>query len=145
MDTRDVKFGASQLRLKRFNIKDMVEHATIAMIAKRASGKSYLTREILYHKRDLPSAVVISRTEKLNKFYGEFIPDSYIFDNFDSAIPLEITNEVKEKRQTKMSRGVQRQIHKRRSNNEHRTSSANTLKIWYIKFSKSLNIFSIIN
>ena len=86
MDTRDVKFGASQLRLKRFSIKDMVEHATIAMIAKRASGKSYLTREILYHKRDLPSAVVISRTEKLNKFYGEFIPDSYIFDNFDTDI-----------------------------------------------------------
>ena len=86
MDTRDVKFGTSQLRLKRFNIKDMVEHATIAMIAKRASGKSYLTREILYHKRDLPSAVVISRTEKLYKFYGEFIPDSYIFDNFDTEI-----------------------------------------------------------
>ena len=86
MSTRDVTFGASQLRLKKFNVKEMVDHATIAMIAKRASGKSYLTREILYHKRDLPTAVVISKTEKLNKFYGDFIPDSYIFDNFDTNI-----------------------------------------------------------
>lgn len=90
MSTRNVTFGASQLRLKKFNVKEMVEHATIAMIAKRASGKSYLTREILFHKRDIPTAVVISRTEKLNKFYGEFIPDSYIFDDFDSSILTKI-------------------------------------------------------
>ena len=76
MSSKNIKFGTSQLRLKKFDIKGMVDHATIAMIAKRASGKSYVTREILYHKRDIPSAVVISRTEKLNKFYGDFIPDS---------------------------------------------------------------------
>ena len=105
MDHRDVKFGTSQLRLKRFNIKEMVEHATIAMIAKRASGKSYLTREILYHKRDLPSAVVISRTEKLNKFYGEFIPDSYIYDNFDSEILTRIYS-----RQAKVSGDNEKRI-----------------------------------
>lgn len=86
MSTMDVRFGTSQLRLKKFNIKDMVDHATIAMIAKRASGKSYVTKEILYHKRSIPAAVVISRTEKLNKFYGDFIPDSYIFDNFEPEI-----------------------------------------------------------
>lgn len=86
MCTKNVGFGQSQLRLKKFNVKEMVDHATIAMIAKRASGKSYLTKELLYHKRDIPTAVVISRTEKLNKFYGEFIPDSYIFDDFDSDI-----------------------------------------------------------
>ena len=83
---RNVNFGSSNLRLKKFKIEEMTEHCTIAMIAKRASGKSYLTREILFHKRKIPCAVVISRTEKLNKFYGEFIPDSYIYDNFDSSI-----------------------------------------------------------
>ena len=86
MSTMDVRMGSSQLRLKKFSIEKMVDHATIAMIAKRASGKSYLTREILYHKRHLPSCVVISRTEKLNKFYGDFIPDSYIYNDFDSNI-----------------------------------------------------------
>ena len=82
----NVSMGGSQLRLKKFRIDKMVDHATIAMIAKRASGKSYLTREILYHKRDLPTAVVISRTEKLNRFYGDFVADSFIYDNFDTDI-----------------------------------------------------------
>jgi hypothetical protein len=86
MSTKNIKFGASHLTIKRFEIKDMCEHATIAMIAKRASGKSYLTREIMYHKKSIPAAIAISRTEKLNKFYSEFIPDSYIFSEYDSEI-----------------------------------------------------------
>ena len=86
MSTKDVNFGSAKIKLKKFNLKNMAEHATIAMIAKRASGKSYLTREILYHKRSIPSCVVISKTEKLNRFYGDFIPDSYIYDSYESSI-----------------------------------------------------------
>ena len=86
MATKDVKFGASRLQIKRFSIADMAEHCTIAMIAKRASGKSYLTREIMFHKRHIPSAIAISKTEKLNKFYANFIPDSFIFSDYDPAI-----------------------------------------------------------
>ena len=90
MSTKDISIGSAKIKLKKFDLKNMAEHATIAMIAKRASGKSYLTREILYHKRHMPSCVVISKTEKLNKFYGDFIPDSYIFDNFDTSILTKI-------------------------------------------------------
>lgn len=86
MTTKDIRFGATHLQIKRFNIADMCEHATMCMIAKRASGKSYLTREILYHKRKIPAAIAISRTEKLNKFYSDFIPDSFIFSEYDSEI-----------------------------------------------------------
>ena len=53
MGTKDVRFGASYLQLKRFSINDMVDHCTIAMIAKRATGKSFLTREIMYHKKNI--------------------------------------------------------------------------------------------
>ena len=86
MTSKDIKFGSSRLRIKRFNIKDMPDNVTIALIAKRASGKSYLTREILFHKKEIPTTIAISKTEKLNKFYGEFIPDLYIYDNYNSAI-----------------------------------------------------------
>jgi hypothetical protein len=82
---KTIGFGASRLQLKRFPIEKMARSCTIAMVAKRASGKSYLTREIMYHKRKIPT-VVISRTEKLNKFYGEFCPDTYIYDQFDTEI-----------------------------------------------------------
>jgi hypothetical protein len=56
------------------------------MIAKRATGKSYLTREIMFHKRHTASIIAISRTEKLNSFYSEFIPDSYIYSEYTSDI-----------------------------------------------------------
>ena len=42
MENKYVNFGASRLRLKRFDIKNMVEHATIAMIAKRWKRKKIL-------------------------------------------------------------------------------------------------------
>ena len=86
MTSKDVRFGASYLQLKRFNIADMVDHCTIAMIAKRATGKSFLTREIMYRKKDIAAAIAISRTESLNSFYSEFIPDSYIYSEYSSDI-----------------------------------------------------------
>lgn len=92
MTSKNINFGGTRLQLNKFDLKKMEDHCTIAMIAKRASGKSYLTREILYHKRDLPSAVVISKTEKLNQFYGKFIPDTFIYDTFDSSILSRLYN-----------------------------------------------------
>ena len=86
MVVKEFNFGSTRLPIKRFNISEMVDHCTIAMIAKRATGKSFLTKEIMFHKRDIAAAVAISRTEKLNSFYSEFIPDSYIFSEYDSAI-----------------------------------------------------------
>ena len=86
MSTQNVRFGATHLQIKKFDISKMVDHCTIAMIAKRATGKSYLTREIMYHKKKLASAVAISRTEALNSFYSEFIPDSYIYSEYTPDI-----------------------------------------------------------
>jgi hypothetical protein len=92
MTVKKVRYGASTLDIKKFNISEMVDHCTIAMIAKRASGKSYLTREILYHKRDIPTAIAISKTEKLNSFYGDFVPDSFIYYDYDTEILSNVYN-----------------------------------------------------
>jgi hypothetical protein len=86
MSTKEVGFGATKIPIKQFNIDEMVDHCTIAMIAKRATGKSFLTREIMYQKKNIASAIAISRTEKLNSFYSEFIPDSYIYSEYSSDI-----------------------------------------------------------
>ena len=87
--SRAVGYGASRMRFKKFNLDDMCDHATIAMIAKRASGKSVLVKEIMksiQKKKKVPSAVVICKTEKLNRSYGDHIPDSYIYYNFETDI-----------------------------------------------------------
>jgi hypothetical protein len=98
MTTKEVRFGATKLPIKKFNIHEMVDHCTIAMIAKRATGKSFLTREIMYQKRDIAAGIAISRTEKLNSFYSEFIPDSYIYSEYNSDILTRIYE-----RQSKMN------------------------------------------
>jgi hypothetical protein len=86
MTARNIRYGSNSLVIKKFDIKSMPNFVTIAMIAKRASGKSYLTKELLFHMRDIPTAIAISKTEKLNKFYTEFIPDLYIYDDYSSSI-----------------------------------------------------------
>ena len=92
MSKKILGFEPSRLRLNKFDLKNMAKHCTIAMIAKRASGKSYLTREILYHKKSIPTTVVISKTEKLNTFYGKFVPDLYIYNSFDTSILSRLYN-----------------------------------------------------
>ena len=64
----------------------MKEHAAIAMIAKRGSGKSWICRDILYHKRSIPGGVIIAPTEKLNSFYESIIPKTYIHHQYDTNI-----------------------------------------------------------
>ena len=105
MTVIDIKYGGHSLKIKRFDIKSMPDNVTIAMIAKRASGKSYLTREILFRKRDIPLTVAISKTEKLNRFYADFIPDIYIFDEYDNVILNKIY-----KRQSLMSEDNQNKV-----------------------------------
>jgi hypothetical protein len=98
MTSKDIQYGASKFKIKKFDIKSMADHATIAMIAKRASGKSYLTKEIMFHQRHIPTTIVISKTEKLNKFYGDFVPDVYIYDEYNNTILSKIYD-----RQSKLS------------------------------------------
>jgi len=85
-NTRNIGYGATRLQLKQFDLSKMVDHATIAMIAKRGSGKSWVCRNIMHKKKDIPCCVVISPTEKLNSFYGNFIPPLYIYNKYESSI-----------------------------------------------------------
>ena len=62
----------------KFELKNMVPNPSIVMIAKRGSGKSYITRDIIYHYRHIPGGVVIAPTDRMNFFYKYFFPDLYI-------------------------------------------------------------------
>jgi len=86
MSTKEVKFGATKLPIKKFDISTMADHCTVAAIAKRRTGKSFLIKEIMYQKRHISAAIAISKTEKLNSFYSDFIPSSYIYSDYSSDI-----------------------------------------------------------
>jgi hypothetical protein len=75
--------------LKKFFIPDIVENASICVIASRGSGKSYLVREILYNFRHL-STVVIAPTDRMSGFYDDFVPSSYIYYEYSSDLLTKI-------------------------------------------------------
>lgn len=82
----DANDGKEGLKINEFTLDQMVEHPAIVMVAKRGSGKSYVCRAILHHFHSIPCGIIISRTEKMNAFYGTFFPDSFVFYEYKTEI-----------------------------------------------------------
>jgi len=74
------------LQLKKFNMASIKDNQIIVLIGKRNTGKSVLTKDFLYHKRDIPVGTVVSPTEGANKYYGDFVPPLFIHDEFSPKL-----------------------------------------------------------
>lgn len=74
------------LSINEFTLDMFVAHPAIVMIAKRGSGKSWVVRAIMNFFRDIPVGLVISKTDKMNRFYADFFPDTYIHYDYKSEI-----------------------------------------------------------
>jgi hypothetical protein len=88
-NVRDVDVGNNScLSMKEFDLDEMCENPAIVMIAKRASGKSWVCRAILKKFRDIPVGIIIAPTERMASppFYSEFFPDAYIHYDYKSEI-----------------------------------------------------------
>ena len=86
---KDVRIdGNKSLPIKEFKLDSMCENPAIVMIAKRASGKSWVCRSILKHFRHIPVGLIIAPTEKMANppFYSDFFPDAYIHYEYKSEI-----------------------------------------------------------
>ena len=89
----DVAFDGKVLQLNKFNMEWLVTdddgnwmNPRIAIIAKSGSGKSWIIREILHHIRDIPCGIVIAPTDKMNGFYNDFFPLSFIYHEYNENI-----------------------------------------------------------
>lgn len=76
----------NSIPIEEFNLEKMVENPSIVMIAKRGSGKSWVAKALLYHFRKIPMGVVIAPTDRMNSFYANFFPDSFIHYSYKSSI-----------------------------------------------------------
>lgn len=78
----------SRLPIREFDLNEMCENPAIVMIAKRASGKSWVCRAILKKFTDIPVGIIIAPTERMADppFYSEFFPDLYIHYDYKSEI-----------------------------------------------------------
>lgn len=84
------------LKIKSFNLQEISSSSTILINAKRASGKSFLIRMLIDYsntKLHYPAGVLCSYSEKLNHFYKDFFPDSYIYDDCEKAIHKVLTRQ----------------------------------------------------
>jgi len=74
------------LRLRKFDMRNIKDDKVVVLIGKRNTGKSFLIKDLLYYHRDLPVGTVISATEGANCYYGNFIPKVFIQDEYRADI-----------------------------------------------------------
>ena len=106
----EMKVGGkfNTLPIREFSF-DMFEYCpTIVLIAKRASGKSWVVKALLSHFRDVPVGVIIAPTDKKSQFFGSFFPETYIYYEFTSDIIIQLLerqDRMIEKEQAKKLKG----------------------------------------
>ena len=71
------------LQLKKFDPSSMGDDKVCVFIGKRGTGKSTLVTDIMYHKRHLPCGIVMSGTEDGNHYYRQFVPDLFIYGDYN--------------------------------------------------------------
>ena len=80
------------LKLNKFDMNRIADDSVVVLIGKRNTGKSFLTKYILYNNRSIPVGTVISGTEGANKFYSEIVPPVFIHEEYT---PLILNNVLK--------------------------------------------------
>lgn len=71
------------LSLRKFKPENMGDDKVCVFVGKRGTGKSTLVTDIMYHKRHLPAGIVMSATEDGNHHYKSFVPDLFIYGDYD--------------------------------------------------------------
>lgn len=78
--------------LEEFSLDLVPADGTLVNFGKRRTGKSTLTKDICYYKLQelFPRGIVISRTEDLNHFYADFIPQRFIHDELSEKLQQDL-------------------------------------------------------
>lgn len=71
------------LQLKKFDPSKMADDKVCVFIGKRGTGKSTLVTDILWHKKHIPAGIAMSGTEEGNGYYKQFIPDLFVYGDYN--------------------------------------------------------------
>jgi len=74
------------LQLRKFKMNNIPDDSVIVLIGKRNTGKSFLTKDILYYHQDIPVGTVVSGTEGANQFYSSIVPGLFIHGEFSPQL-----------------------------------------------------------
>jgi hypothetical protein len=98
------------LRLSKFNMNMIPDDAVVVFIGRRGTGKSWLIKDLMWHKQKFPIGTVISGTEGANAFYSSIVPSLFIHEEFNTAI---ISNVLK--RQDAITKQIRKEMEVRGS------------------------------
>ena len=91
-----VSNSIKEISLKKFDPSKIDPERTLVMLAKRGSGKSVLIRDIMYRMRHrIPCGIAFSASEEGNGAYGQMMPKSFIYDDFDPLVLEKFVNRQK--------------------------------------------------
>ncbi|KAG5191288.1 hypothetical protein JKP88DRAFT_259596 [Tribonema minus] len=91
--------NTNRISVKRFDISMLArKNFTMTLTGKRGTGKSYLTKDIMYHlhKAGFPRCCVFSQTESANGFFSTFVPGVFIHSPFDLNVLANILKQQKD-------------------------------------------------
>ena len=77
---------SQRLVLRRFDITSIEDDSVVVFVGKRQTGKSFLVRDLLYYKQDIPVGTAVSGTEGANQFYSKILPRPFIHSEYEEPI-----------------------------------------------------------
>ena len=82
--------------LRKFNIKNINSSSLILIIGQNKSGKSFVTKDILYNNQSIKNGIII--TSKPHDENIKYVPEIFIYENYDKNIIkkfIKIQNNIK--------------------------------------------------
>jgi hypothetical protein len=77
--------------IQKLDIQTIDDTSRIYIVSKRDCGKSFLIKDIMFHKKYLSRGKAISQTQP--NFFKEFINETDVYDKFDKSL-LKDTNDL---------------------------------------------------
>lgn len=74
------------MHLRKFDMASVPSDSVVVVIGKRATGKSFVVRDLLHRHRDVPIGCVVSLTESVQPFYQHFIPPALIHTEYTPEV-----------------------------------------------------------
>ena len=89
----EVEIPGQTINLDEFDINTLIHdndgnfiHPRVVMIAPSGSGKSIIVKNVLYKMRDIPCGTIIAPTDKMTKFFDDFVPPLFIHHDYNPSI-----------------------------------------------------------
>lgn len=73
------------ITIRKFDPTTMSDERVCMVVGKRNTGKSVLAKDLLFYKKHIPAGMVMSGTEEGNGYYSSWVPDCFIYNEWDKA------------------------------------------------------------